>query len=122
MNIDENIFRMPIYPMLNHMNIDELNISFNVKPRPLRSRSSHALLTYPLAQSLGGACCFDLPPQGGAWYTCPYSSYVAVSMFINHGGIEQVKLWCEVRSIGVVFAVKYISSCVCVCVLQHLKT
>ena len=41
-------------------------------------------------------------------------------MFINHGGIEQVKLWCEVRSIGVVFAVKYISSCVCV--LQHLKT
>ena len=26
MNIDENIFRMPIYPMLNHMNIDELNI------------------------------------------------------------------------------------------------
>ena len=57
MNIDENIFRMPIYPMLNHMNIDELNISFNVKPRPLRSRSSHVLLTYPLAQSLGGACC-----------------------------------------------------------------
>ena len=48
MNIDENIFRMPIYPMLNHMNIDELNISLNVKPRPLRSRSSHALLTYPL--------------------------------------------------------------------------
>ena len=71
MNIDENIFRMPIYPMLNHMNIDELNISFNVKPRPLRSMSSHALLTYPLAQSLGGACCFDRPPQGGAWYTCP---------------------------------------------------
>ena len=71
MNIDENIFRMPIYPMLNHMNIDELNISFNVKPRPLRSRSSHALLIYPLAQSLGGACCFDRPPQGGAWYTCP---------------------------------------------------
>ena len=28
MNIDENIFRMPIYPMLNHLNIDELNISF----------------------------------------------------------------------------------------------
>ena len=45
MNIDENIFRMPIYPMLNHMNIDELNISFNVKPRPLCSSSSHALLT-----------------------------------------------------------------------------
>ena len=22
-------------------------------------------------QSLGGACCFDRPPQGGAWYTCP---------------------------------------------------
>ena len=35
MNIDENIFRMPIYPMLNNMNIDELNISFYVKPRPL---------------------------------------------------------------------------------------
>ena len=34
MNIDENIFRMPISPMLNHMNIDELNISFS---------SSHAL-------------------------------------------------------------------------------
>ena len=43
MNIDENIVRMPIYPMLNHMNIDELNISFYVKPRPLRSMSSHAL-------------------------------------------------------------------------------
>ena len=28
MNIDENIFRMPIYPMLNDLNIDELNISF----------------------------------------------------------------------------------------------
>ena len=28
MNIDENIFRMHIYPMLNHLNIDELNISF----------------------------------------------------------------------------------------------
>ena len=60
------------------MNTDELNMSFNVKPRPLRSRSSHALLTtlvllttYPLTQSLGGACCFDRPPQGGAWYTCP---------------------------------------------------
>ncbi len=35
MNIDENIFRMPIYPMLNNMNIDELNISFYVKPRLL---------------------------------------------------------------------------------------
>ena len=34
-------------------------------------------------------------------------------MFINRGGIEQVKLWCEVGSICVVFAVKYISSCVC---------
>ena len=34
MNIVETIFRMPIYPMLNHMNIDELNISFYVKPRP----------------------------------------------------------------------------------------
>ena len=34
-------------------------------------------------------------------------------MFINHGGIEQVKLWCEVRSVRVVFAAKYISSCVC---------
>ena len=45
----------------------------------------------------------------------PYSLYVAVSMFINHGGIEQVKLWCEVRSVRVVFAAKYISSCVCVC-------
>ena len=45
MNIDENIFRMPIYPMLNNMNIDELNISFYVKPRPLHSRSSHTLLT-----------------------------------------------------------------------------
>ena len=43
MNIDENIFRMPIYPMLNHMNIDELNISFYVKPRPLRSRSNLTL-------------------------------------------------------------------------------
>ena len=41
-------------------------------------------------------------------------------MFINHDGIEQVKLWCEVRSLCVVFAVKYISSCVCV--LQHLNT
>ena len=40
------------------------------------------------------------------------SLYIAVSMFMNHGGIEQVKLWCEVRSICVVFAVKYISSCV----------
>ena len=29
--------------------------------------------TYPLTQSLGGACCFDRPSQGGAWYTptCP---------------------------------------------------
>ena len=45
MNIDENIFRMPIYPMLNNMNIDELNISFYVKPSPLHSRLSHILLT-----------------------------------------------------------------------------
>ena len=120
MNIDENIFRMPIYPMLNHMNIDELNISFNVKPRPLRSMSSHALLTYPLAQSLGGACCFDRPPQGGAWYTCPVLIVRSSLDVYKIGGIEQVKLWCEVRSIGVVFALKYISSCVCV--LQHLKT
>ena len=45
MNIDENIFRMHIYPMLNNMNIDELNISFYVKPRPLHCRSSHTLLT-----------------------------------------------------------------------------
>ena len=37
-------------------------------------------------------------------------------MFINHGGIEQVKLWCEVRSIGVVYLQ------LCACVLQHLKT
>ena len=44
MNIDENIFRMPIYPMLNHMNIDELNISFYVKPRPLRSRSNDPII------------------------------------------------------------------------------
>ena len=35
MHIDENIFCMPIYPMLNNMNIDELTISFYVKPRPL---------------------------------------------------------------------------------------
>ena len=113
MNIDENIFRMPIYPMLNHMNIDELNISFNVKPRPLRSRSSHALLTYSLAQSLGGACCSIVRHKVAPGIRAPYSLYVAVSMFINHGGIEQVKLWCEVRSVRVVFAAKYISSCVC---------
>ena len=35
MHIDEKILCMHIYPMLNHMNIDELNISFYVKPRPL---------------------------------------------------------------------------------------
>ena len=28
-------------------------------------------------------------------------------MFINHGGIEQVKLWREVRSVRVVFAAKF---------------
>ena len=39
-------------------------------------------------------------------------------MFINHGGIEQVKLWCEVRSVRVVFAAKLFLD---VCVLQHLK-
>ena len=76
MNIDENIFRMPIYPMLNHMNIDELNISFYVKPRPLDHACTldhFRVTTYPLTQSLGGACCFDRPSQGGAWYTptCP---------------------------------------------------
>ena len=34
-------------------------------------------------------------------------------MFIYHGGIEKVKLWCEVRCICVVFAVKCLFSCVC---------
>ena len=34
--------------------------------------------------------------------------------------VAQVKFWCEVRSIRVVLAAKYISSCVCV--LQHLNT
>ena len=43
-------------------------------------------------------------------------------MFINHGGIEQVKLWCDVRSICVVFAVKYISSCVCASTFENLIT
>ena len=43
-------------------------------------------------------------------------------MFINHGGIEQVKLSCEVRSICVVFAVKYISSCVCASTFENLIT
>ena len=46
--------------------------------------------------------------------------YVAVSMFINHGGIEQVELWCEVRSVRVVFAAKYISSCVCASTFDNL--
>ena len=82
MNIDENIFRMPIYPMLNHMNIDELNISFNVKPRPLRSRSSHALLTVARWRLL-----FDRPPQGGAWYTCP--------VLIVRSSLDVYKPWCD---------------------------
>ena len=43
-------------------------------------------------------------------------------MFINHGGIEQVKLWCEVRSVRVVFAEKYISSCVCASTFDKLIT
>ena len=60
--------------------------------------------------------------EGGAWYTptCPQSLYVAASMFTNHDGIEQVKLWCVVRSLCVVFAVKYISSCVCGSTFEHL--
>ena len=43
-------------------------------------------------------------------------------MFINHGGVEQVKLWCEVRSICVGFAVKYIYSCVCASTFENLIT
>ena len=43
-------------------------------------------------------------------------------MFINHGGIEQVKLWCEIRSVRVVFAAKYISSCVCASTFDNLIT
>ena len=43
-------------------------------------------------------------------------------MFINHGGIEQVKLWCEIRSVRVVFAAKYISSCVCASTFENLIT
>ena len=58
----------------------------------------------------------------GIFIRASYSSYIAVSMFINHGGIEQVKLWCEVRFICVVFAVTYISSCVCASTFENLIT
>ena len=64
------------------MNIDELNILVlgQATPSDLNVVNPSALLTtlvclttYPLTQSLGGACCFDRPSQGGAWYTptCP---------------------------------------------------
>ena len=58
----------------------------------------------------------------GTFLRAPLPSYVEVSMFMNHGGIEQVKLWCEVRSICVVFAVKYISSCVGALTFENLIT
>ncbi len=62
----------------------------------------------PLTQSLGGACCFDRPSQSGVWYTCP--------VVIVRSSLD------EVRSIRVVFAVKYIYSCVCVCVCVCAST
>ncbi len=99
------------------MNIDELNISFNVKPRPLRSRSSHALLTtlvllttYPLTQSLGGACCFDHPPLGGAWYTCP--------VLIVRSSLDVYKPWWDRAGEIVVWGQIYLCAVflvVCVC-------
>ena len=36
--------------------------------------------------------------------------------------VEQVKWWCEVRSVRVVFAAKYISSCVCASTFDNLIT
>ena len=42
----------------------------------------------------------------------------SLKMFIYHGGIEQMKLWCVVRSICVVFGVKCLSSCVCFNILK----
>ena len=56
--------------------------------------------TYPLTLSQGGACCFDRP--------CP--------VVIVRSSLD------EVRSICVVFVVKYISSCVCASTCEHLIT
>ena len=65
------------------MNIDELNIfvlgqatpsDLNVvNPSTLCPIDHFRVTTYLLIQSLGGACFFDRPSQGGAWYTptCP---------------------------------------------------
>ena len=46
----------------------DLNV---VNPNALCLIDHLRVTTYPLTQSLGGACCFDRPPQGGAWCTCP---------------------------------------------------
>ena len=103
MNIDQNIFRMPIYPMLNHMNIDKLNISSTsshalcvlgqatpsdlnvVNPSALCHIDHLRVTTYPLTQSIDGAWCFDRPSQGGAWYTCP--------VFIVRNSLDVYKPW-----------------------------
>ena len=62
------------------MNIDEPNIFVLGQATPsdlnvvnLCPIDHFRVTTYPLTQSLGGACSFDRPSQGGAWYThtCP---------------------------------------------------
>ena len=65
MNIDEpNIF------VLGQATPSDLNL---VNPSAICPIDHFRVTTYPLIQSLGGACCFDRPSQGGAWYThtCP---------------------------------------------------
>ena len=85
MNIDEwEPFSYAYLSNVKIMNIDELTIfvlgqatpyDLNVVNPSALCPLDHAcvLTTYPLTQSLGGACCFDRPSQGGAWYTptCP---------------------------------------------------
>ena len=61
------------------------------------------LTTYPLTQSLVGACCFDRPPQGGAWYTCPVvivrSSLDVYKPWWDRAG--EIVVWGQICSCGV---------------------
>ena len=175
--------------MLNHMNIDELNISFYVKPRPLRSMSSHALwpecsqplcplscwprlYSWPLLSdhiSTNTVARWRLllrssvtrwrlvwPECSQPW--CPLSCWPRLyswPLLSDHISTNTVDMWRlllrssvtrwrlvysyvprrrsrpvvivrssldEVRSICVVFVVKYISSCVCASTFEHLIT
>ena len=87
----------------------DLNV---VNPSSLCHIDHRRVTTYPLTQSLGGACCFDRPSQGGALYTptCPIlivrSSLDVYKPWWNCGVRSDLFVWCLLRNI-------FLFVCVC---------